>query len=121
MARKTCRNCKKHYYTFAHCSYYCCAECKKEYNYKQKIKTLNSIRAKIKLDKDGYLILSVETAKADKFFKLHRLLMEFSVGRKLKPSELVHHKNENKTDNSFSNLMIVSRKEHNKIHGRRLK
>lgn len=48
---------------------------------------------------------------------LHRYLMEQKLGRKLKSNEIVHHKDENKFNNKLSNLVIVSRSKHGKIHG----
>lgn len=46
----------------------------------------------------------------------HRMVVEKILGRKLKSSEVVHHKNKNKHNNSLDNLEIVSRSEHIKIH-----
>jgi len=43
--------------------------------------------------------------------------MEKKLFRKLDSSEIVHHINFNKLDNRLSNLQIVTRSEHNKIHG----
>ena len=45
-----------------------------------------------------------------------RLVMEKSVGRYLKSSEIVHHKNEDIEDNKLSNLEITTRATHNVIH-----
>ena len=50
-------------------------------------------------DKDGYVAE-------------HRLVMAAIIGRPLKPSELVHHKNGMRDDNSPKNLEIVTRRKH---------
>lgn len=71
-----------------------------------------------------YCYLPVEAGKAisnDGYFvfngkKIHRLIMERHIGRKLLPTEIVHHINDNKFDNRIENLQIVSRSEHNKMH-----
>lgn len=57
---------------------------------------------------DGYYVINGK--------KVHRTTMEEHVGRKLLPTEIVHHINFDKLDNRIENLQIVSRSEHNKIH-----
>lgn len=70
---------------------------------------------KHKLGKDGKSI-STDGYYTYSDKKIHRLLMEKHIGRKLKSSEIVHHINFNKLDNRIENLQIMSRAEHNKIH-----
>lgn len=46
----------------------------------------------------------------------HRRVMEDYLGRKLRSDEIIHHIDENKHNNKISNLKIVTRAEHAKIH-----
>lgn len=47
----------------------------------------------------------------------HRLIAEQIVGRTLKDSEVVHHIDEDKTNNSIDNLIVfVSDSDHNRFH-----
>lgn len=46
----------------------------------------------------------------------HTLIMECYIGRWIKDNEVVHHKNEIKTDNRIENLQLMTRKEHSKYH-----
>lgn len=47
-----------------------------------------------------------------------RWLMEKKLGRRLDPSEHVHHKNDDKTDDRLANLKVIDRAAHNAEHGR---
>lgn len=56
-------------------------------------------------------------AKGNGYVLEHRLVMEKHIGRYLKPEEVVHHINHNKTDNRVENLIITNSSEHaGKLH-----
>ena len=63
-------------------------------------------------DKDGYEVVKID----GKMTRLHRYVMEQYLGRKLLSSEVVHHKDENKTNNHIDNLIITSHIAHNHLH-----
>ncbi len=48
---------------------------------------------------------------------VHRWAASKKLGRSLRKGEVVHHKNRNKSDNSFANLWVFgSQKEHDRAH-----
>jgi ribonucleotide reductase alpha subunit len=46
----------------------------------------------------------------------HRPIAEFKFGHKLKSNEVVHHKNYNGLDNTFDNLTVMTKEDHDKLH-----
>lgn len=68
------------------------------------------------VDRDGYvLILAPEHPNATKagYVREHRLVAEQMLGRHLRPEEVVHHKNHDKSDNRPDNLEVyASQQEH---------
>ena len=50
------------------------------------------------------------------YVRRSHLVMEKKLGRYLKPWEIVHHKDENKSNDSASNLEVLTLAEHIKIH-----
>ena len=66
------------------------------------------------IDDNGYLRFN-DTNKL-----VHRWVMEKDIGRKLKPNEIVHHRDGNKLNNSIKNLELFdSQDQHKALHTKR--
>lgn len=50
-----------------------------------------------------------------RYVREHRLVMEANIGRYLKPHEVVHHIDGDKSNNEISNLMLFSNQSKHKI------
>ena len=57
----------------------------------------------------------VEQGK-NRYKAVHRLNVEYKLGRKLKPHEIVHHKDYNALNNALDNLEVMSKKAHDRLH-----
>ena len=57
-----------------------------------------------------------KTLIGGRYVARHRYVMEQILGRYLTEDEIVHHKNENITDDSPENLELTNKKNHNTIH-----
>lgn len=66
-------------------------------------------KPKPKRRKSGYIYIGKR--------RQHRVFAEEMLGRPLQKDEVVHHINGDKGDNTFDNLLVCSKKEHNRIHG----
>lgn len=66
----------------------------------------------ISKSRDGYIREYVD----GKYKMQHRLVMERYLGRELRPDEVVHHKDHDKTNNSIENLELLTSSEHTKLH-----
>ena len=64
------------------------------------------------LSRSGYRIVS--RPGNNKIYE-HRLIAEQMIGRPLAPDEVVHHIDANRSNNDPSNLVVMKRKEHDKL------
>jgi len=67
-------------------------------------------------DKSGYILIKANDhpyANSNGYARQHRLVMEESLGRYLLPTEVVHHRNGEKSDNGIENLQLY---ESNSLH-----
>lgn len=103
---EVCRNCGKKFETTR--NKFCCVECVNQYRKESGI-----------MKRDGYWFengYKVIYLDGDNYIKEHIQIMEKHIGRKLNADEVVHHINENKTDNRLENLKLMTRSEHSRLH-----
>ena len=72
------------------------------------------------IDRAGYILVYCPTHPYNEggYVFEHRLVVERWLGRYLRPEELIHHRNQIKTDNRIENLQVVTNAEHMIIHHR---
>ena len=102
----SCKECGKEFYTTRH--QFCSRECASIYRSKHAPKKTYK--------ENGYLVVHIKGYNKKGNAKLHRVIMEEFLGRKLSADEVVHHINGDKTDNRIENLMVMSRDEHSLLH-----
>lgn len=70
-------------------------------------------------DPKGYLFFYGYTPERRKVF-IHRVVAEMKIGRTLFKNEAVHHVDQDKENNSWENLEIMTRKDHAKHHSKEI-
>lgn len=70
------------------------------------------------VDRDGYIrTWAPEHPWPRKGYIMeHVRVMELKIGRRIKPTECVHHKDHDRQNNSIENLELMLRSEHSKHH-----
>jgi hypothetical protein len=67
-------------------------------------------------DKRGYCWLYVKENGKNRARRAHRVIMERHLGRRLEPWEIVHHKDENPSNNALDNLELQEHGAHTIKH-----
>ena len=87
-------------------NHYCSGSCRSSHMTKEKCPTWKGGRC---LDPYGYVHIRLPSPLdkgSGKYVREHRFIMEQKLGRKLLPTETVHHKNGIKSDNRIENLEL---------------
>jgi len=91
--------------------------CSRECGYKiRKCNPVLKNNGKGWVNKKGYHCIKIDGKEK----KVHRLIKENELGRKLLPSEDIHHNDRNKLNNSPDNLIVIDHAEHTKITNDRI-
>ncbi len=74
--------------------------------------------AATKLNENGYVLIQAPwhpKSFCGGWYYLHRIVVEYDLGRVLRSWETVHHLSEDKEDCSLKNLFPCTRQEHDKV------
>lgn len=118
--KKNCEMCGKEfwgYIKYKTCSKQCAGK-KKTLNGTARGKNNGMWKGGKYTDKDGYIMVMQKdhpNARSG-YVPEHRLKIEKKIGRYLTRNEVVHHKNEIKSDNRLGNLILMDKKEHDRQH-----
>lgn len=66
--------------------------------------------------KDGRGYIFCHNGAGKRYLREHQIIASKIIGRPIKPSEVVHHINGKKSDNRPSNLQVMSRDKHARLH-----
>lgn len=118
----TCSGCGKTFIRTSNKKQCICLECRKLYKRPKKVLSIPERLANgnRKLDhRSGYVyIYAPEHLEANTrgYVYEHRVIAEQKIGRRLFENEIVHHKDENRWNNSPDNLEVMDRAEHARLH-----
>lgn len=104
---KECPNCKKTFTPRDRRHNFCSKKCYQEY-----AKATGCRKRTGFWMENGYRVIQID----GKPIKEHRHIAEIKLGRKLKPTEIVHHIDGNKINNDPNNLEIMTIAEHSSMH-----
>jgi len=121
---KNCLQCQKEFRPKrkeqVYCSRSCASVTKGSMRKGQKTGPRKGWKYKEQIDKDGYVRVYGKLhpySEGRLMIPKHVILMELKIGRRLLPTECVHHINGVRTDNQIENLQLMTKSEHSKLHG----
>jgi hypothetical protein len=101
---------------------FCSLICRQKNNAKGRLGQRTGLQSKNyvqRLSKDGHLRMYAAKhpfAEGRKEMQVHDMVMELHLGRRLLPHEVVHHRDENKTNNAIENLELKTHASHSSDH-----